>query len=132
MYFRHRCPCSTSTCIVFCFLCCRIDLSRDLVGHQRLGVINFSGFHRDIDQSFTASSLHNYCGNALVHSAMTAVGRMTTTNHPLAETRMMSAGTGVGRWGTGDASPPHFSGRGGQHRNCPPTFQFRKIAKHIA
>ena len=32
--------------------------------------------------------------------------------------------------GWGDASPT-FQGRG-QHRNCPPTFHFRKIARHIA
>ena len=33
--------------------------------------------------------------------------------------------------GRGDAFPPLFR-VGGQHRNCPPTFQFRKIARHIA
>ena len=40
------------------------------------------------------------------------------------------SGTDVDRWG-GDASSPLFC-VGGQHRNCPPTFQFRKIAGHIA
>ena len=39
--------------------------------------------------------------------------------------------TGVDRWGTGGRVPPLFRA-GGQHSNCPPTFQFRKIARHIA
>ena len=33
--------------------------------------------------------------------------------------------------GRGGRVPPLFS-VGGQHRNCPPTFQLRKIARHIA
>ena len=32
--------------------------------------------------------------------------------------------------GRGDASPTFQAG--GQHRNYPPTFQFRKIAGHVA
>ena len=40
------------------------------------------------------------------------------------------ASIGGGRGG-GDASP-HFSGRGDSIGIVPPTFQFRKIARHIA
>ena len=39
--------------------------------------------------------------------------------------------TGVDQWGTGGDAPPLFR-VGGQHRNCPPTFQFRKMAGHVA
>ena len=34
--------------------------------------------------------------------------------------------------GRGADASPHFSEWAGQHRNCPPTFQFRKMAGHVA
>ena len=40
-------------------------------------------------------------------------------------------GTGVDRWGTGGTRPPHFSGWGDSIGIVPPTFQFRKFARHI-
>ena len=40
--------------------------------------------------------------------------------------------TGADRLGTREGRVPPLFSVEGQHRNCPPIFQFRKIAGHIA
>ena len=72
---------------------------------------------------------HRSAVTAHAHAHTHAHARMHVNAHTC--TRMH---TGVDRWGTGGTRPPpHFSGRGDSIGIVPPpTFQFRKIARHIA
>ena len=74
------------------------------------------------------------CGSYGAHvrenfPTLVCMGCTTTYGRSLRGERELCARASIG--GGGGYASPTFQ-RGGQHRNCPPTFQQRQIRRHIA